>query len=264
MCLAACQPFGVGSKTVTGVVTEYGSGKPIEKAIVALSYIGWGQRDDDIVWDKETVVESVTGRDGSFVASIPDLRSVRVQVSHPRYTTYSGWHDPAQPVDVKLQVDAAPAERLNKDTLQLGFEQGSPYGWNFAAASVTFNEAEADLWPVTDSSMKRFIVRAPGGGGIVQAPAAELGVTQDLLVYGDTAPDSGYVESTTLDFESVEEGPSLYFVRTRDGTHYAKFEFDPANVGLLGSDRDRQRGTWGIMLTYVHNPNGARNLTYRK
>ena len=66
------------------------------------------------------------------------------------------------------------------------------------------------------------LLRACGRGGLGYVTAESLGVMSDYLVYADTAPEDGYVNELLLDFKTRG---GVVFVRTRDGAHYAKFEF---------------------------------------
>jgi hypothetical protein len=59
-------------------------------------------------------------------------------------------------------------------------------------------------------------------------------------------------------------GPGRRLVRTRDGNHYAKFEFDPQSFGALGSEKDFKSGTWGLQLIGVYKDDGSRNLKYER
>ena len=163
--LSACRTASESTRTVKGTVSEFRTGKPVEQAWVKLSYVGWGQRDGDLVWDKQTIVETVTDSNGYFEASLPK-QDVFVQVGGEEYVTYEGWHDAKKPIAVELQAFAPAGSSLRKDTLQLGFEQGSSYGWSFAEASSTFEVAEADLWPVWESDTGQLTIRALGRGGI--------------------------------------------------------------------------------------------------
>lgn len=99
------------------------------------------------------------------------------------------------------------------------------------------------------------LLRACGRGGLGYVTAESLGVMSDYLVYADTAPEDGYVNELLLDFKTRG---GVVFVRTRDGAHYAKFEFTPSGFGGF-MDPDVARD---VAFAYVFEPSGSRYLPY--
>ena len=99
-------------------------------------------------------------------------------------------------------------------------------------------------------------IRAAGEGGIRFVAREELGVDNMFLIYTDTAPLDGYESTAELDFDS--DG-GIYFVKTRDGEQYAKFEFIPTAFAME-SATDIARD---LSLHYVYNPDGSRDLRYQ-
>lgn len=134
----------------------------------------------------------------------------------------------------------------------------SLYGWDFSGKSLATVEEKTDIFPesVESDSRGNIRIRASGDGGLRFVSRKDLGVDNMFLIYSDTAPVDGYEATAELDFES--EG-GIYFVRTRDGAHYAKFEFIPtAFVMKSGPDIARD-----LSLHYVYNPEGTRDLRYQ-
>jgi hypothetical protein len=118
----------------------------------------------------------------------------------------------------------------------------------FEASYARRDRPELRLKPIT--------FRTSGAGGVRFVPKEELGVDAHFLVYTDRAPTDGYAETAVIDFAS--EG-GVFFVRTRDGEHFAKFEFTPgAFMQMAGPGVVRD-----LSLHYVYNPDGSRNLLYQ-
>ncbi len=143
--------------------------------------------------------------------------------------------------------------------LRLGQKtDGSYYGWDFATAQVATSAETADIFPefVDPDSRGNMRVRTSGDGGIRFVSREQLGVDNMFLIYTDSAPADGYERSVELDFRS---GGGIYFVRTRDGKHFAKFEFVPTAFSMNAAP-DIARD---LSLHYVYNPEGTRDLRYQ-
>jgi hypothetical protein len=143
--------------------------------------------------------------------------------------------------------------------LRLGQKtDGSLYGWDFSSGALTATADDADIFPesVEPGSRGNMLLRVSGGGGIRFVSREELGVDNMFLVYTDTAPADGYETTAELDFKS---NGGIYFVRTRDGQHFAKFEFIPTAFAMESAP-DIARD---LSLHYVFNPDGTRELRYQ-
>ena len=259
--LSSC---GFMNGKISGTVKEYSSEKLINQAQVQASYIGWGWRDGNLVWDKEYVYETTTNSEGKFSINMPIVPSVFLRVLKEGYSTNETWQGFEQKILIKLQTNHGSIPNLQSDILEIGFDKGIPYGWNFALRERTTDITKADLWPVSGQNLNQITISTLDKGGIASVSSNELGVTQNLLQYTDTAPQQGYLNNILLNLENNSVEPKVYFVRTRDGQHYAKFEFDPSNVGTIGSQKDNEQGTGGILLRYVYNPEPSHDLTFRK
>ena len=245
--------------TIDGTVTDYHTREPIAGADVTSVEHGWGVSDGTLVWDKDKSTTVTTGADGSFTASFRYGASARLRIRSPGYQAFEAAYPRGAEVDVRLKRRVEGAAILPSGFLQMGLlEDGTMYGWDFSAGSVTTSAEEADILPVAvgEGARDSIVFRTPGDGGVLFVPASELGVDNLFLVYSDEAPAEGYRDTAVIDFRS--EG-GVYFVRTRDGEQYAKFEFTPTAFFQTldpGVVRD-------LSLHFVYNPDGSRNLFYQ-
>ena len=136
---------------------------------------------------------------------------------------------------------------------------GEFYGWNFATAQETNDPKKADIFPTFIDKKKkgRIEIRTFGKGGIQFVTKEQLGIDGQFLSYADEAPLSGYKSTAVLDFESTGE---IFFIRSRDGQHYAKFAFSPGSY-FMQADKQIARD---LQLRYVYNPNGDRDLYFEE
>jgi hypothetical protein len=258
--LGGCRQQGA---LFSGRVTDQVSGKPIVGAVVTASQTGWGLRAGRPVWDMAIASQAQTDETGAFSLQ-PALGSgMLVGITKDGYIPYREWHYPSDSVSITLHPARAANPALVKGVLELGYQDGVPYGWNFAHQTITRDENEADLFPLGEGARYTQVMTltTTSQGGIATQTATTLGVTSNLIFASDTAPASGYAPTVNLTLTGASSlDGALYFVRTRDGQHYAKFVFDPSNYSPIGSDLDKQHGTWGLLLDYTYNPDGSRDL----
>ncbi len=256
----------ISRKYIEGIVTDFNTKKPIPDAQVTVSRIGWGIRDGSLVWDKAYVYEGRTDQYGNFKIAYGGS-SAEVSLTKEGYNTYRGYHDSNNRLIIKIKKHNPQYVALSKGLLEIGVQNFRPYGWNFAEQRITFNQAEADLFPLFDnqSNFEHIRLETTGKGGIAFVSVAELGVSSDFLVYTDMAPNEGYTPTVELNLRRDSEGPAgVYFIRTHEGEHFAKLYFGPSGYGLVGSEQDNRQGTWGLQLEYVYNPQVSRNLEFQK
>lgn len=245
--------------TIDGTVTDYHTGAPIGGAEVTSVEHGWGFSDGSLVWDKDKSSAVTTAPDGTFTARFRNGASAKLRVRSRGYQAFESVYARGADVGIRLKRRVEDAPVLPSGFLQLGLmDDGTTYGWNFARGEIARSPEDADILPVTvgEGARDAITFRALGEGGIRFVPARELGVDDLFLVYTDEAPADGYQDTAMIDFTS--EG-GVYFVRTRDGGHYAKFAFTPTAFGQIhdpGSVRD-------LALHFVYNPDGSRNLLYQ-
>jgi len=246
-------------KTVSGTVTDFETGRGIQGATIRAAQHGWGISNGNLVWDKDYSSFATTDEQGRFTIGYRRGSSANLWAESPGYQRFQAWYPRNANATIRLKRRIAGLKALPSGFLRLGRKtDGSYYGWDFAAGQLATTADEADIYPTSaePESKGNMRIRARGAGGIRFVPSAELGVDNMFLVYTDTAPASGYEPSAELDFES--EG-GIYFVRTRDGTHYAKFEFIPTAF-FMESGPDIARD---LSLHYVYNPDGTRDLRYQ-
>lgn len=246
-------------RTVTGAVFDYETGVPIGGAEVTAVQHGWGFSSGSLVWDKDKSTTVTTDAEGRFSARYRWASTVRLRVRTPGYQRFETYYGAGDTVRIRLKERLADAPVLPSGFLRLGLRtDGTFYGWDFSRGEIAESADEADILPVRMGEGNRdpITIRAGGDGGILFVPRSELGVDAMFLVYSDEAPAEGYRDEAVLDFAS--EG-GIYFVRTRDGEHYAKFAFTPSGFGAtVEADVTRD-----LSLHFVHDPDGSRRLLYQ-
>ena len=252
--IAACR----WTKTVEGTITDYDTHAPLPGVPVFAHQSGWGTSPGYLVWDQEYKYRAETDQAGGFTLRYRVGSTARLGVDLEGYNRFSDFAEPGQHVDIRLKRLPPPHARLQHDQIRFGLrEDGTLYGWAFDRKTIATSCADADILPerVDGETRGPILINACGQGGLRFIPAESLGVRRDFLVYADTAPEDGYTRQLLLDF-SGQGG--IVFVRTRDGQHYAKFEFTPyAFGGYL--DRGVKRDA---AFEYVFDPGGSRYLPY--
>ncbi len=244
---------------IEGMVVDSSTGAPLPGVSVAVSNRGWGFIDGRLVWDKDFVYETATDVAGRFRIVYQVGSSAHVLASKAGYEPYDDWHNSNSTITIRLKKLTGSYRPLPHGILELGMRDYKPYGWVFSERQITFDREEADLFPDADGTgngpASTFSLYAPGG--IIFVPEAALGAG-DSLVFADTAPSGGYVPSITFD---PQQKGGIYFVKTRNGRQYTKFV---ATSTTSGSEADIRRGTWGLRLEYVYNPDGTPTLIFQR
>jgi len=258
---AVCLLAGGGcrfEKQISGRVTDYTTGEPLQGAVVSTAQTGWGIRRGSLVWDKTHVTQARTGSAGDFTIHYRVGDSAKLAVDLDGYQHYQSWYAPDARILVRLKRLLQDYKPLPQGFLRLGQRvDGSYYGWNFSRAALA-DAAGADIIPdrVEPSTRGSMRLRAAEPGGIRYVTREALGVDDQFLSYTDDAPPEGYQESVELDFGS---GGGVLFVHTRDGC-YAKIEFYP-DAFFTESAADILRD---LSLRYVYNPDGFRELRFQE
>jgi len=245
-------------KQISGQVTDYDSGEPLQGAVVSTAQTGWGMSRGSLVWDKTHVKQALTDSTGHFTIRYRVGDSARLAVDLDGYQHYQSWYAPDARIRVRLRRVLQDYEPLPQGFLRLGQRvDGSYYGWNFSGSGIA-DAAMADIIPdqLEPVARGRMRLRAPEPGGVHYVSREALGVDDQFLSYSDTAPPAGYQNSVELDFGS---GGGVLFVHTRDD-RYAKIEFYP-NAFSMESAPDILRD---LTLRYVYNPRGSRDLRFQE
>ena len=246
-------------KRVSGTVTDFETNQPIEGATIRAAQHGWGISNGSLVWDKDYSAYTTADSAGAFTIGYRHGSSVNLWVEHQGYQRFQSWYPKNADVRIRLKQRVEGLKALPTGFLRLGQKvDGSYYGWDFSSGRLADRPDDADIFPeyVERGTRGNMGIRALGDGGIRFVSREELRVDNMFLVYTDTAPLDGYDRTAELDFDS--DG-GIYFVRTRDGQHYAKFEFTPTAFAMDAAP-DIARD---ISLHYVYNPDGTRNLLYQ-
>jgi hypothetical protein len=248
-----------------GEVSEFGTNRPVVGAAVVIEWRGWGRdASGGVVWDKDDGTGTRTSADGRFDVVYRGPSSAQVTVRAEGFQPVTRWYGVDENVSVRLKRRDPEYRALTTGILALG-EATNPStghafgGWSFATSIETGDSAQADLLVdnATFSPRPRLVVRARDAGGVRFVSAVELGVTDALLVYTDSAPADGYARIATL-----EPGarPGVLFVRTRDGAHYAKVEVSP-NVMMQQAPNGGRRAA---SFRYVYNAAGGRDVRFQE
>ena len=246
-------------KHVTGTVTDFETNRPIRGATIRAAQHGWGLSNGSLVWDKDYSTYTTTDERGEFTIGYRFGSSVSLWLEHQGYQRFQSWYPRNADVRIRLKQRFEGLKALPSGFLRLGEKtDGSYYGWDFSNGRLADSPDDADIFPesVERGTRRNMRIRASGDGGIRFVSREELGVDNMFLIYTDTAPADGYVATAELDFGS--DG-GIYFVRTRDGQHFAKFEFIPTAFAMESAP-DIARD---LSLHYVYNPEGTRDLRYQ-
>ena len=244
-------------KHLTGTVLDFDTGMPIAGVAVSERHTGWAIIPGD---GSSSVTRGKTNRDGRFKLDYTSRYepSVAFAASSKGYSRFDCWYEHDRDVVVRLRKRISGYRRLPTGFIRLRLtKDGKLYGWNFSEARMTASEDSADIFPTfTDSGPWGGLrVKALGKGGVRFVSQGVLQVDNMFLTYADTAPLTGYRSTAEMSFHSKG---GIYFVRTRDGSHYAKVEFNAHRYrGSSDMTPDVQRE---VDLQYVYNDRGSRDL----
>lgn len=259
LALAACS----GEHTVEGTVVDYDTREPVPNVRVQTRQYGWKITRDSVVWDHPTVYDTLTDAQGRFRLVYEGADSAKLQATRKGYVPFTHWYEADSAAVIKIKRKDPQRQPVKFGLMRIGVENHQPFGWSFKEGRRALDPEEADVFPMfgsrTDWNHIRLAVS--GGGGLQFVSGPELEVEGDYLVYTDRAPPEGYAENLSMNFD---EPGGVYFVRTRDGRHYAKFEFDPTRLATEGGSSGYTQGNWALLLVYVYNPEGSRYLKYEK
>jgi len=140
-------------------------------------------------------------------------------------------------------------------------DDGSRFGWAFETHTTVKDESAADLFPVGFTAASTSLELAVGThGGIRFLGKRDLGVDADFLIFAPPAPEDGYAPTATIDLSQPDgPGSGVYFVRTGDGVHFAKFEVGPGLATGSGLGVKKQ-----VYFSYVFDPDGGRALPFSR
>lgn len=192
-----------------------------------------------------------TDGNGKFQAEIRG-RQVSIKAWKPGYAMNGviiGTDVAAPPVIIDLRKLAS----TNLVEEQSGFYDLMPsHGFSFRLGTVLDrNSSETDVVFVQSPNDKSMIfVEAQGKGGIIAQTISES------LDYYNTpeAPQAGYEKRVKIDTRQA----GLYFVRTGEGEHYAKFMLIINTVILPNGSKTLD--VKGSRLIWSYQPDGTRNL----
>ena len=261
--LAAMAAGAVGcryDKTITGTVRDFDTGAPIAGVEVRASQTGWGLSSGGVVWDKSFVTTATTDSGGAFTLHYRVGSSAQLAAADAEYSEFRHYYDAGAHVQLRLARLVPNYVALPSGFASVGKRtDGRFIGWDFAGRREVTDPDSADViatFAYKDIS-GALRVAAHSNGGLVFVPQSTLGVDDDYLVFSDSAPASGYAHEVALDCKGTG---GVLFVRTRDGSHYAKLAFTPngfashSGPGILRT----------LDLPYVYNPAPSRMLKFQQ
>ncbi len=248
---------------IDGIVVDYDTRHPVEGVRVKALQTGWKISMDSVVWDHTYTFSTVTDAEGKFRLTYDVGSSAKIQTAKEEFVPFDGWFEANTTQTIKIKRRDPHYKRSQFGVLRLGVRDHKPFGWNFEKGEITFDPGTADLFPNFESKQdwSPIQIQTFGEGGLLFRSREELEVSADFLVYTDEAPKEGYEQVSRLD---LNETGGVYFVRLRDGSHFAKFEFNPGAYATEGGSSGYSQGNWGLLLMYVYNRDGGRYLKYEK
>jgi hypothetical protein len=238
-----------GSSELSGVVLASGTKSPLADALVAVESA-------DPQADQAFGSYSRTDSGGRFTASIEgDLVSVKVwkQGYAPGGSVIDGG-SASKGVAIELREMTQTNWVSNHEDF---YELKPGTGFSFALGKVVGdNSPEADII-ISQTLEDRTValIEARGDGGIVFQPY-EGGVD---FYNSPEAPLTGYKTSERFDPSRNPSEDGLYFVRTRDGKHYAKFRIS-ISFGKSAKGKERLDFDLPSRLIWSYQSDGTRNL----
>lgn len=106
-------------KIISGTIYDCLTHKPIVGARVSIAGVGWGVRDNLLVWDNVYVQSSVSNNDGTY--SIQYNVGTEVSVNADEYLPAYYYTDPKKSVDIGM-LRVSDAEGRNERTYQCQLE----------------------------------------------------------------------------------------------------------------------------------------------
>ena len=221
-CAAAAALHGCGGG-ISGEVRDASSERPLERARVEVSSVGWGVRDGGLVKDKTTARAAATDKSGRF--AFPDLSGgVALRAVATGFNPVDTPLCSRSPMVVRL---GGPFDGRKLDNM-LRLTAGA--GWRFGANPAIVPLSDADL----------AVDRLPAGGAAEVIFRAPLGLAFTPGTGNPPMPPPlAQTESLTIDL--LECG--WLFVRTNEGGTAA------IRVGSFGFDEPLQ-GERALMLSY--------------
>jgi hypothetical protein len=253
LALAGCRT----TKILTGRVLDYDTRQPIASAAVRAAQSGWGWS-NGLVWDKSYESTATSDPTGHFSIRYNVGDSANLVVAADGYSEWRHFYAAGDNAEVRLR--RRPVNPLHSSVLTVGVNNdGSRFGWSFSAGKTTADQLTADLFPEAIAGDGKSIRLLAGGrGGIRFWSRRDLGVEDDVLIFAPPAPPDDYTPAVTLNFgddSAATEG--VYFVRTGDGEHFAKFEVGPSR--MTGSGLGVRQS---FLFVYVYDPAGGRDLPF--
>ena len=152
-------------KQISGRVTDYETGEPLQDAVVSTAQTGWGISRGSLVWDKTHVTQTLTNAAGAFTIHYRVGDSARLAVELAGYQRYQSWYARNSRVQVRLKRLLPDYQPRPQGFLRVGQRvDGSYYGWNFSCACMA-GAGKSDIIPesMEPSTRGRLRLRAPGG-----------------------------------------------------------------------------------------------------
>lgn len=182
--------------------------------------------------------------------------SNEVRVRADGFAAYRRSGIPRHSFDVKLERLPERYWSIRNGMIPLNVGKGQVVGWRDFLDFESDGPGDstvADVIVRFDMNNAIATVRSRGAGGVAFVPLRAIDDGVDVAGRGCLAPRQGYERLLSLDVSSPD---GLVFVRTRDGSHYARFEI------LTFQLKDAKNYDLGSQMhwRYWYNPEGGRGL----
>jgi hypothetical protein len=195
-----------------------------------------------------------TDQEGRFVAEVKGEK-VSIRAWKQGYVMNGVDTEVDNKSQPNVTIELRPVEATNTVTSRDGsFRIKFGDGFSLSEGRVVEQPSHADLIIRKGPNPLTVLIEAPGNGGVIFQPdTADLSFPDSPL-----APQSGYEKRVVLDFSPDNQTSGFLFVRTSDGSHYAKVAIGISSVTEVGKadklDMDEVRFTW------AYQPDGSRTL----
>jgi hypothetical protein len=234
-------------KKVVGRVVSSDAWMPVGDAMVAI--------ESSSPADEKGVGQYVrTDMEGKFAAEIKGTW-VSIRVWKPGYSLQGLGLDSGDVRDGEVVIKLREMTRTNWLSVRDDFFELKPgNGFSFNKGEVVSDGSDADIGFYKHGDAEKIILRAADKGGIIFRRAdGDANFTNSPV-----APLTGYQKELTVDFAD-KQSSGFFYVRTRDGAHYAKFSFSLSSRIADGTDSylDFEQPA---RITWAYQPDGTRNL----
>jgi hypothetical protein len=242
----------VRTRVLTGEVVEHPNGAGVAQAKV---WIVRGKGGLSWSWMGSHTTDSTrTDALGRYRLryALPGGGTGRLYCSKPGYAPFHLKHVPESPLTIRIARLSSDARDVTDSQIHIRTGYGEIRSvWDFAenrmawkadtthGGTYALDLDSADVafdWTVNSDTTIQ--IRSFGQGGVLFVPRANYPANADLGALLCIAPEDGYAQAVRI---HPRVGSGFCFVRTRDGSHYARFEFDAEELIRMAVQRQHSR-----------------------